>query len=319
MAEGFAHAIDTSRRILDEVSKVVVGKDSVKRTLLVALLAEGHVLIEGLTGTGKTTLARTFAQVTSGEFKRIQFAADMLPVDITGFYAYTPAGTSTFAPGPIFANFVLADELNRATPRTQTALIEAMQESQVTIERTTHPLPRPFMVVATQLAYGAEGTYPLTEVQSDRFMLRTWTTYPGREEEGQIIEKIDFRADATIQPAATPEEVVSVQREVRKVSVSAGVRDYIIALVERVRQHPDVLVGPSPRASIALYKGSRVLALLDNRDFVIPDDVKALTIAALEHRTRVKPEAEMEEVTPLSIVEESLEEVPVPKAEPCPT
>lgn len=303
----------TPGKILAEVSEVVIGKDDIKRILLVALVAQGHVLIEGLAGTGKTTLARTFAQVIGGEFKRIQFAPDTMPADVTGFYTYTPDGSSRFLPGPIFANIVLTDELNRTTPRTQAALLEAMQEGQVTIERTTHKLPRPFMVIASQLAYGAEGTYPLTEVQADRFMFRALSAYPSRAEEQQIIGKIDYLDAPEIQPVATLEDVLNLQQDARKVYVSEEIRDYILALVEHARAHPDVLTGPSPRASISLYKGARVLALLEERDFVIPDDVKTLVIPAMEHRTRVKPEAEMEDITPRMIVERALEEVPVPK------
>ena len=170
-------------RILDEVSKVVIGKDEIKEMLLVALLSEGHVLIEGLPGTAKTLLAKTFSSVIGGEFKRIQFTPDMLPADVTGFNLYTPDGKSRFLQGPLFANVVLSDELNRTTPRTQAALIEAMQERQVTIEGKTHVLPRPFMIIASQLPYGSEGTYPLTEVQADRFMLRVWSDYLSKEDE----------------------------------------------------------------------------------------------------------------------------------------
>lgn len=312
MAE-VGRATSTLENILNEVSQVVVGKNDIKQILLVALVARGHVLIEGLAGTGKTTLARTFAQGIGGEFKRIQFAPDTMPADVTGFYTYTPDGDSRFMPGPIFANIVLTDELNRTTPRTQAALLEAMQEEQVTIERTTHKLPKPFMVIGSQLAYGAEGTYPLTEVQLDRFMFRASSAYPSRAEEQQIIDKIDYLEAPEIRPVVTLEDILNVQQEARKVYISDEVRDYIIDLVEHARAHPDVLTGPSPRATISLYKGARVLALLEERDFVIPDDVKTLVIPALEHRTRVKPEAEMEDITPRMIIEKALDEVPVPR------
>jgi MoxR-like ATPase len=237
----------------------------------------------------------------------------MLPADITGFYLYSPDGNSRFVPGPIFANIVLADELNRTTPRTQAALLEAMQENQVSIERITHPLPSPFMVIASQIPYGGAGTYPLTEVQVDRFMLRAWSDYPKQEEEKQIIEKMDYREEVNIQPVVTPQEILELRQFVKGVYVSEKVRDYIVALMEHIRQNPDVLTGPSPRATIFLYKGSRVMALLQERDFVIPDDVKGLFLPAVEHRIRIKPEAEMEEVTHRAIVEKALEEVPVPK------
>lgn len=316
MTQYLKNVMDITHKILGEVSKVVIGKEDIKETLLIALLSEGHVLIEGLTGTAKTLLARTFAQVIGGEFKRIQFTPDMLPADVTGFYLYAPlSGRSQFVSGPVFANIVLTDELNRTTPRTQAALLEAMQERQVTIEGKTHPLPRPFMVIASQLPYGFEGTYPLTEVQADRFMFRAWSGYPNKEEENQVIEKIDYIEEPGIRVVATLKEVLGLQQAVKKVYISDKVREYIVTLVDRARQDPDVLIGPSPRASISLYKGSRALAFLQERDYVIPDDVKRLALPALEHRIRVKPEAEMEDITPRVIIERMLKEAPVPKIE----
>lgn len=306
--------IKIPQKILGEVSKVVVGKDDIKEVLLIALLSGGHVLIEGLTGTAKTLLARTFAQVIGGEFKRIQFTPDMLPADVTGFYMYTPGGESKFIQGPLFANMVLADELNRTTPRTQAALLEAMQERQVTIEGKTHPLPNPFMVIGSQLPYGSEGTYPLTEVQVDRFMFRAWSGYPTKEEEDKVIERIDYIEEPDVTVVTTLEEVLTLQQAVKKVYVSEKVREYIVSIVDYARRDSDVLTAPSPRATISLYKGSRALAYLQGRDYVIPDDVKKLVPAALEHRIRVKPEAEMEDITPKSIVERVIKEVPVPKS-----
>ena len=315
MSEGPGKANDIPARILSEVSRVVVGRDDLKEMLLVALFCEGHVLIEGLPGTGKTTLARTFSQIISGEFKRIQFTADMLPADVTGFYAYTLGGQGAFNPGPIFANIVLADELNRTTPRTQGALLEAMQEHQVTIERETHPLPRPFMVIASQMAYGAEGTYPLAEVQADRFMFRLWSGYLDKEEEEAVLGRIDFLDAPDVKPVTALEEISMLQQTAREVYVSPEVVDYIVTLVGQARRDPDVLTGPSPRASIALYKGSRALALVDGRDFVIPDDVKKLAAPSMAHRIRLKAEAEVEDITPTIIIERALEAVAVPKVE----
>lgn len=187
MIEGREKVREIITRILGEVSRVVIGKEDIQEILLVALLSQGHVLIEGLTGTAKTTIARTFCQAIGGEFKRIQSTPDMLPADITGFYLYSPDGQSRFLPGPLFANIVLTDELNRTTPRTQSALLEAMQENQVTVEGKTFPLPQPFMVIASQLPYGSEGTYPLTEGQNDRFMFRIWSDYPSEEDETRVI------------------------------------------------------------------------------------------------------------------------------------
>ena len=305
--------IEPATRIWKEVSKVIVGKDDIKFLLLVALLCRGHVLIEGLPGTAKTTLAKTFARVIAGDFKRIQFTPDMLPSDVTGFYMYTPDGNSRFIPGPIFGNVIVADELNRATPRTQAGLLEAMQERQVTIEGKTHPLPAPFMVIASQMPYGAEGTYPLTEVQNDRFMFRGRSEYQGKEVEVQVIEKIDYLEEPDIEAVAGSEEIRSLQQAVKKIHVSEKVRDYIVTLVDYVRRDRDILIGPSLRASIALYKGARVAAFLQVRDFVLPDDVKMLVPAVMGHRIRLKPEAEMEDVTPERIIERMLQEVPVPK------
>ena len=300
-------------RILTELSKVIIGKDSTKELVLVGFLAGGHVLIEGLPGTGKTKLAYTFAKITGGEFKRIQCTVDMLPADVTGFYAHTLAGATAFNPGPIFANVVLADELNRTTPRTQAALLEAMQESRVTVEGVTHQLPSPFFVIASQLAYGAEGTYPLTEVQIDRFMLRAWSEYPSKEEEMGILNKIDYLDAPDIQPIITTEETLKLREAVRRVHISQDVVNYIVSLVSQVRHNPDVQLGPGPRASIALYKSGRAFAFMQGRDFVIPDDIKRFAHATLEHRVRIKTEAEMGELMPRAIIERALKEVTVPK------
>jgi MoxR-like ATPase len=303
-----------AKKVVNEISKVVIQKQEIQEMLLIALLSEGHLLIEGLPGTAKTLLAKTFAQAIGGQFKRIQFTPDMLPVDVTGFYIYTPDGKNRFIQGPLFANIVLSDELNRTTPRTQAALIEAMQEKQVTIEGETHQLPKPFMVIASQLPYGSEGTYPLTEVQADRFMFRAWSDYLSQEYEEQVLSKIDYIDQPDIKAVVSLSEIMTLQQLVKKVYVSEKIRAYIIALLMHVRIDPDVLTGPSTRASIALFKGARSLAFLQGRDYVIPDDVKKLIEPALTHRIRVKPEAEMEEITPKVIVER-LKEVPVPKIE----
>ncbi len=300
-------------RILDEVSKVVIGKEEIKEMLLVALLSEGHVLIEGLPGTAKTLLAKTFSRVIGGEFKRIQFTPDMLPADVTGFNLYTPNGKSRFLEGPLFANVVLSDELNRTTPRTQAALIEAMQERQVTVEGETHVLPRPFMIIASQLPYGSEGTYPLTEVQADRFMFRVWSDYLSKEDEEQVISKLDYIEESDVKAVASLEEIAGLQLAVKKVHVSDEVRDYIVSLVRFAREDPDILTGPSTRASVSFYKGARAFAFLQGRDYVLPDDVKKLTVPVMIHRIHVKPEAEMENVKSIDIVNRVLKNVAVPK------
>lgn len=304
------------QRILDELSKTVIGKDDVKRVLFVALIAGGHVLVEGLPGTAKTKVAGTLSQIIGCEFKRIQFTPDMMPADVTGFYLYSPSSIEPhFVQGPIFSSVVLADELNRTTPRTQAALLEAMQEHQVTIEGKTYPLGKPFMVIATQVETGAEGTYPLADVQIDRFMLRARSEYPSVEEEIEIVTRIDYLDEPDIAPVASAGEIVGLQREAQKVYVSAENAAYMVAIVNALRRDPDVLSGPSSRGTIALYKGSRALALLEGRDFVIPDDTKELVLPALEHRIKVKPEAEMDEVAPRHIIERVMREVPVPRME----
>ncbi|MCW4029797.1 MAG: MoxR family ATPase [Candidatus Bathyarchaeota archaeon] len=306
---------DVANKILSEIAKVVIDKRDIQELLLIALLSEGHILIEGLPGTAKTLLAKTFAQVIGGQYKRIQFTPDMLPADVTGFYLYTPDGKSRLIEGPIFANIVLSDELNRTTPRTQAALIEAMQEKQVTLEGETRFLPRPFMVVASQLPYGSEGTYPLTEVQTDRFMLSVWSDHLDEEYEKQVLQKIDYIEQPDIKPVASLSEIMAVQQQIKKVYVSEEIRQYIISLLSYARVDPDVVAGPSTRASIGLFKTARTLAFLQGRDYVIPDDVKALIEPVFKHRLIVKTEAEMENVTPKTIVERLQKEVPVPKIE----
>ncbi|MFA5572676.1 MAG: MoxR family ATPase [Candidatus Bathyarchaeia archaeon] len=304
---------DTTTKIIEEISKIVVGKTESKEILLIGLLSEGHVLIEGHAGTAKTLLAKTFAGAIGGEFKRIQFTPDMLPSDVTGFNVYSPDGRTRFVAGPLFGNIILADELNRTTPRTQAALIEAMQERQVTIEGATHPLKHPFMVVASQLPYGSEGTYPLTEVQADRFMFRIWSDYPSKEDEQKVIANVDYIEQPNINYATTPKQIIELQETVKKTHVSQQINNYIVTLIQTLRNDPDTIGGPSTRASIALFKGSRTYAFLQGRNYVIPDDVKKLAPYALTHRIRVKPEAEIDDITPKHIIQRTLTSVPVPK------
>ncbi len=305
--------IQLPHRIREELSKVIIGKDEVKRTLILALISGGHVLIEGLPGTAKTKLACTIAQITGCEFKRIQFTPDMMPADITGFFLYSPTNQPRFIQGPIFANVVLADELNRTSPRTQAALLEAMQEHQVTIERNTYELPRPFMVIATQVASGAEGTYPLSDVQVDRFILKASTQHASTAEERQIVANIDYLDNPDINAVANAENIVKLQKEVKGIFVSEAIIEYIVSLIDRLRQHPDILSPPSSRAGIALFKCTRALAMLEGRDFVIPDDVKQLAVPAMEHRIIIKPEAEMDDIRPKDIINTVMEQVSVPK------
>ena len=301
--------------ITAEVSRIVIGKDDIKEILLAGLLSQGHVLIEGLPGTAKTLLARTFASAIGGNFKRIQGTPDMLPADILGFYLYRPDGSSKFMPGPIFANVVLADELNRLAPRAQAALLEAMQEQQVTIEGETHPLDLPFIVIASQLPGRGVGTSPLSDVQIDRFMFRIWSGFPDKEEEGRILQDIDRISEQRVSPVAMPDSILQLQEEVKKVHVASSIHSYILNIIDSLRRHTDLSLGPSPRASIALLKGARALAFIKSRDFVIPDDVKALLIPALSHRLRMSAEAEVENVTAEDIINQVVTEVPVPKME----
>ena len=237
----------------------------------------------------------------------------MMPADITGFYMYAPTGESRFIEGPIFANIVLADELNRTTPRTQSALLEAMQEKQVTIERTSYPLEDIFMVIATQVGAGGEGTYPLTDVQIDRFLLSTTSEYPTSEEEERVLLNIDSIDDLDIKPITNISEIKTIREMVKSVNVTPPIANYIISIVNSLRHHPDVLSAPSARGSISLFKCSRVKALLSGRDYVIPDDVKYLISLALRHRIKLKPEAEIDDITVKQILEQVIQEIPVPK------
>jgi MoxR-like ATPase len=237
----------------------------------------------------------------------------LLPTDVTGFNLYTADGSSKFIAGPIFAHIVLADELNRTTPRTQAAFLEAMQEHQVTIEGVTHDLPQPFMVIASQLPVGGPGTYPLSDVQADRFMFRAWSGYPTLDEEAAVISHIDELEEPDVKPVASPEAVLAIRNEVKKIFVSNDLQRYAVSLVDLIRRDPDVALGPSPRATIALHKGGRVLAYLDGRDYVIPDDIKQLALPAMLHRVHLRSEAELDGVSAETVVRRALDSVPVPK------
>lgn len=307
--------LEVLNSITAELDKVIIGKEDIKRLLLVTLLGQGHLLIEGLPGTAKTTLARTFAQTIGGEFKRVQGTPDMLPADILGFYHYRPDGKTTFMPGPIFANVVLIDELNRLSPRTQAALLEAMQEGQVTIERESHVLQQPFLAIASQLPHGGAGTSPLSDVQIDRFMFRIWSDFPSIEEEDHILRDIDRILEPHISPVITPAEIIELQQVVRKVHVDDSIRKYIVDVIDRLRRHQDMAMGPSPRGSIALFRGVRALAFIQGRDFVIPDDVKELLTPVLNHRLHLSAEAQMDDVTPQAVIDEVASQVVVPKVQ----
>ena len=300
-------------KVIDEVSKIVIGKEELIKLLMIALLCEGHVLVEGMPGTAKTLLARAFSRAVGGEFKRIQFTSDTLPSDITGFYLYTVAGKGSLIKGPVFSNILLADELNRGPPRTQAALLEAMQDRTVSIESETFSLPRPFMVIATQVPYGSAGTYPLPDVQLDRFMFRIWSGYNPREVEEEVVKKIDFIDELPVKKVIDIDILINGIDMVKKVTVDDKIVEYIINLVEKIRSDENILSGPSTRGIIGLYKGARASAFLSGRRYVIPDDVKMLIHPALDHRVRVKAEAVIEGINPEDIIEKAAKEVPIPK------
>lgn len=308
-------------RVTENVERVIVGKRHEVRLVLVALLCRGHVLIEDVPGVGKTVLAKAIARSVGCTFRRIQFTPDLLPSDVTGVSVFNQA-TSTFEyrPGPVMAQIVLADEINRATPKTQSALLEAMEEQQVTVDGVTYPLPEPFVVLATENPIEYEGTFPLPEAQLDRFLLRLSLGYPGRAGEVDILERQrrEHPLDQLEQQVSS-EELVTAQRGVSDVHVERLISEYIVSLVEASRQHDDVYLGASPRGSLALYNGARVWAALNGRDYVVPDDVKELAVPMLAHRLIINPAARMKNVDSRAVVRELLNVVPVPGARATPT
>jgi MoxR-like ATPase len=305
-----------AERIITNVETVIIGKEQEVRLALIALLCQGHVLIEDVPGVGKTILARSIAVSAGCNFRRIQFTPDLLPSDVSGVSIYNQkTGDFEFRPGPIVAQVVLADEINRATPKTQSALLEAMDERQVTVDGVTHKMPEPFIVLATQNPIEYEGTFPLPEAQLDRFLLRIHLGYPSMTDEVLIMEgqQRQHPIDA-LQRVTGPDEIMSMQRAVKDVYVDPLIKQYIVALVDTTRKHTSVYLGASPRGSLALYRTCQARALLDGRDFVVPDDVKELAYAALGHRIIVSPSARVKNVTAKEVVDQALERVPVPGA-----
>ena len=303
--------------VLDAVESVVVGKRAALEQVLLGILARGHVLLEDNPGLGKTLVARSFAQALGLEFSRVQFTPDLLPSDITGSYVYDPRGGSfDFRAGPVFTNVLLADEINRTPPKTQAALLEVMQESQVTVEGRTMPVEQPFTVLATQNPIEYEGTYPLPEAQLDRFLLRVRLGYPEPAEEWEVLRRrIDRRVDPlSVAPVLQRSEVLALQDALEQVHVDEGIGHYIVELVGATRTHPQVLVGASPRGALALMQLARGRALLDGRDFVVPEDVKVVAVAALGHRLTLRPEMWVRRVSGDDVVSGLLQSVATPPA-----
>ena len=301
-------------RLISNLEKVIVGKRSTIETIVVGLLCQGHVLIEDVPGVGKTVLARSLAKSLGCSFNRLQFTPDMLPSDVTGVSIFDQSKrVFEFRPGPIFAQIVLVDEINRATPKTQAALLESMEEKQVTVDGITHVLPSPFMVLATQNPIEYEGTFPLPEAQLDRFLLRVRLGYPNPADEIEILDRQQLRHPIeTLESVIAVEELRTVMEEIKKIYVSKAVKRYLVDLVNRTRQSPDVYLGASPRGSLALFRTGQAVAALAGRDYVLPDDIKSLAIPVLAHRVIVGPAARLRELSAEKIVEEILENLPVP-------
>lgn len=305
---------EAANRIKENIQKVIIGNDEMINLTLVGVLCEGHLLLEDVPGIGKTTLARSLATSLGCTFRRIQFTPDLLPSDVTGLNWFNQKEqVFEFRVGPIMSQVVLADEINRATPRTQSALLEAMQERQITIDGVTRALPRPFLVMATQNPVELEGTFPLPEAQIDRFMLRVALGYPSQEGENAILER--FRSQDpldTLEAVITPDEIMQLQEERKQIRVEESVRDYIVRVARATRTHPEIELGASPRATLALYWTSQAWAAIQGRDFVLPDDIKFMAPHVLTHRLMISPQAQLRGRLPQELVADIVDAVPVP-------
>lgn len=307
-------AAEAARRIIQNVEKVVIGKRQEITLALVAWFSEGHILLEDVPGVAKTMLARALARSAGGSFKRVQCTPDLLPTDLTGASIFNPKTTEfEFRPGPIFAQIVLADEINRATPRTQSALLEAMSERQVTVDGKMYPLERPFLIIATQNPIDHEGTFPLPEAQLDRFFVRLGLGYPSHEEETRLLHRLQLQHPIeTLEPVISAEEIVAAQQSVREVHVDDKVRDYIVRIVRATREHHSVALGASPRAAMALHRAAQAVAAIQGDGYVLPDYVKEVALPVLTHRIIIRPESRLRKVTPAGIVDEILNQIPIP-------
>jgi MoxR-like ATPase len=305
---------DRITRLQDAISRTIKGKQEIIELTVVALLAEGHLLIEDVPGVGKTTLAHALAQSLDCNFHRIQFTSDLLPSDVLGVSVFNPRlNEFEFKPGPIFANIILADEINRTTPKTQSALLEAMNENQVTIENSTYSLPRPFMVLATQNPVEHHGTYPLPESQLDRFMMKIEVGYPDTAAEKEILKRFtNGNSNRSTEPVLNPSDVLYLQQEAHKVHTDELLVDYMIQLVNRTRNHPDIELGISPRGTVALFRATQALALVAGRTFVIPDDVKRLVMPVFGHRMTIARHGTRARTDAATVLKSILDETPIP-------
>ncbi len=308
---------EIANRIVENIEKVIIGKRSAVQLTVLGLLCQGHILIEDVPGVGKTVLAKSVSRSVGCRFQRIQFTPDMLPSDVTGVSVYNQKTLEfEFRPGPIHAQIVLADEINRATPKTQSALLEAMEERQVTVDGKTYPLTPPFMVLATQNPIEYEGTFPLPEAQLDRFMLRIELGYPEKEDEIEILDRQQFfHPIENLEQAVTVEELSAGQQAIKEIYLDSLVKEYVVDIVRQTRVHPDVYLGASSRGALSIYRLCQARAALYGRDFVLPDDVKALAEPALSHRIIVGPAARIKDVEPSAIVQDILDNLPVPGAQ----